>query len=127
MTHGSTTDPDARLLRKGNGKESRLCFISHALMENRNGLVVQADASHATSTAERDMALQLIGQHRKARHKGKRRKGKRLAQRRITLGADKLYDAQAFVTELKSRNVTPHIAIAAYNLIRIPKLLKPAT
>ena len=193
-THGSTTDPDARLFRKGNGKESRLCFIGHALMENRNGLVVQADASHATGTAERDMALQLIGQHRKARHKGRRRKGKRLAQRRITLGADKLYDAQAFVTELKSRNVTPHIAIngtvsklgtirktsvdgrttrhegylisqrcrkrieeafgwaktvggatkvkvrgltrvkavftfaiAAYNLIRIPKLLKPAT
>lgn len=107
-THGSTTDPDARLFRKGNGKESRLCFIGHTLMENRNGLVVQTDVSHATGTAEREMALTLIGRHRKA----KRRKGKhRKVTPRITLGADKLYDTQAFVTELKSRKVTPHIAI----------------
>ena len=60
-THASTTDPDARLFRKGNGSESRLCFIGHTLMENRNGLAVEADVSHATGTAERDTALRLIG------------------------------------------------------------------
>ena len=96
-THVSTTDPDARLFRKGNGRESRLCFIGHTLMENRNGLAVQADVSHATGTAERDTALLLI-ERQNPRH-------------RITLAADKLFDVESFVTALRARNVTPHIAI----------------
>lgn len=97
-THASTTDPDARLFRKGNGRESRLCFIGHALMENRNGLAVQADVSHATGTAERDTALQLIDRHRPR-------------ARRVTLAADKLFDVEDFVKSLRARKVTPHIAI----------------
>ena len=97
-THASTTDPDARLFRKGDGRESRLCFIGHALMENRNGLIVDAEVSHATGTAERDVALRMIGRSRKG-------------NRRVTLAGDKLFDSQNFVTSLKARNVTPHIAI----------------
>ena len=97
-SHTSKTDPDARLFRKGNGQGSRLCFIGHALMENRNGLIVDAAVSHATGTAERDTALQMIDRtHR--------------AERRITLAGDKLFDTQDFVTSLKARKVTPHIAI----------------
>lgn len=97
-SHASTTDPDARLFRKGNGKESRLCFIGHALMENRNGLIVDAEVSHATGTAECSTALQMIDRTRKDGH-------------RITLAADKLFDTQSFVASLKARNVTPHVAI----------------
>jgi len=97
-THASATDPDARLFRKGDGRESRLCFIGHALMENRNGLAVQADVSHATGTAERDTALKLIDRHKPS-------------TRRVTLGADKLFDVEGFVKELRVRKVTPHIAI----------------
>ena len=59
-THASTTDPDARLFRKGNGRESRLCFIGHTLMENRNRLIVDAKAGYATGTAEHDTALQMM-------------------------------------------------------------------
>ncbi len=58
--HASTTDPDARLFRKGHGQSSRLCFMGHALMENRNGLIVDAQVSYATGSAERDTALVLI-------------------------------------------------------------------
>ena len=97
-THGSTTDPDARLFRKGNGKESRLCFLGHTLMENRNGLIVDCQLSHATGTAERDTALVLIDRNKPR-------------SRRITLGADKLFDTQGFITALRTRKVTPHIAI----------------
>jgi transposase len=97
-THGSTTDTDARLFRKGNGKESRLCFLGHTLMENRNGLIVDAQVSHATGTAERDTALAMID----------RAKSK---SRRVTLGADKLFDTQGFISALRARKVTPHIAI----------------
>jgi hypothetical protein len=97
-THASTTDPDARLFRKGDARESRLCFIGHALMENRNGLIVDTQVSHATGTAERDTALAMIDRTRKH-------------HRRITLGADKLFDTESFVTDLKARAVTPHIAI----------------
>jgi hypothetical protein len=64
-TQASTTDPDARLFREGDGRESRLCFIGHALMENRNGRIVDAEVSHATGTAERDVALAMIDRTRK--------------------------------------------------------------
>jgi transposase len=97
-THASTTDPDARLFRKANGQESKLAYLGHALMENRNGLIVDATVTHATGTAEREAALVMI---ERTRTGGKR----------VTLGADKLFDAAPFVTDLKARKVTPHIAI----------------
>jgi transposase len=96
-THASTTDPDARLYRKADGQESRLCYLGHALMENRNGLVVDASLTHATGTAEREAALLMLDR-RPRRH-------------RITLGADKLFDVEAFVGDLRARRVSPHIAI----------------
>jgi transposase len=96
-THASTTDPDARLYRKADGRESRLCFMGHVLMENRNGLAVGAALTRATGTAEREAALILLNRRR--------------AERRITLGADKTYDVTAFIEELRARQVTPHIAI----------------
>ena len=96
-THASTSDPDARLYRKAYGHESRLCFMGHVLMENRNGLAVDAALTHATGTAEREAALGMLD--------------RRQADRRITLGADKAYDVTAFVEDLRGRQVTPHIAI----------------
>ena len=98
-THQSTTDPEARLYKKGDGQPAKLCYMGHALMENRHGLAVDGTVSQATGTAERDMALDLIDRHRSRR------------RRRVTLGADKAYDVAAFVHALKSRSVTPHIAI----------------
>ncbi len=96
-THASTTDPDARLYRKGDGRESRLCFMGHVLMENRNALAVDAALTHATGTAEREAALAMLDR--------RNRSG------RVTLGADKAYDVTAFVADLRERNVTPHITI----------------
>jgi len=98
-THQSTTDPQARLYRKGDGQPAKLCYMGHALMENRHGLAVGGGVSQASGTAERDKALELVEGHR-----GRRR-------RRITLGADKAYDVTQFVQELKARAVTSHIAI----------------
>jgi hypothetical protein len=63
-THASTTDPDARLYRKADGRESRLCFMGHVLMENRNGLAVDAALTRATGTAERDAALAILDRRR---------------------------------------------------------------
>ena len=99
-THQSTTDPDARLYRKGAGREARLGFIGHALMENRNGLVVDACLTRADGHAERVAALHMI-EPRAER------------PRRITLGADKGYDTENFVNELHSINVAPHVAAKA--------------
>ena len=95
-THESTTDADARLYRKSRNTASVLGYLAHALMENRNGLIVGIRTSRATGTAEREAAIELI------RGVG--------GARRITLGADKGYDAAAFVEELRAMNVTPHIA-----------------
>jgi transposase len=95
-THASTTDPDARLFRKGRGKEARLCHMGHLLMENRHGLIVDATLTQATGTAEREAALAMMGRQR-GRH-------------RVTLGADKAYDVAAFVADLRGLNVTPHVA-----------------
>jgi hypothetical protein len=97
-THESTTDPEARLYRKGNGRESRLCYMGHALMENRNGLVVTGELSLAGGTAEREAALTMLD-------------GQCPGGRGITLGADKAYDVAAFVGDLRARSITPHIAI----------------
>ena len=96
-THQSTTDPEARLYRKGNGKESKLCFMGHALMENKNGLAVGVMVTQANGTAERVAALELVERHTK--------KG------RITLGADKAYDVTDFVGKLRKKKVTTHIAV----------------
>ena len=96
-THVSTTDPDARLYRKGPGKEAKLCFIGHGLMENRHGLLVDACLTPADGHAERVAALAMI-EPRADR------------PRAITLGADKAYDAEDFVSELRSMTVTPHVA-----------------
>ena len=96
-THASTTDPEARLYRKGPGKEAKLCFMGHALMENRHGLVVDACLTEANGHAERIAALHMI-EPRADR------------PRAITLGADKAYDAADFVNELRSMNATPHVA-----------------
>jgi transposase len=105
-THASTTDPDARLYRKGNGQSSRLCFMAHVLMGNRNGLVVDATLTHATGTAEREATLTMLDRRKRSGRKRARR-----TARRITLGADKAYDVTGFVGDLRQRKVTPHIAV----------------
>jgi transposase len=96
-THASTTDPDARLYRKGLGKEAKLAFMGHALMENRNGLIVGAVATRASGHAERLAALHLVEPHADRPQK-------------ITLGGDKGFDTGDFVAELREINVTPHVA-----------------
>jgi transposase len=96
-THQSTTDPDARLYRKGPGMEARLCFISHGLMENRSGLIVDARLTRVSGHAERLAALDMV-QHYAERPCA------------ITLGADRGYDAADFVEELRGLNVRPHVA-----------------
>jgi hypothetical protein len=96
-THASTTDPDAKLYRKGPGQEAKLCFLGHALMENRNGLFVDARLTRVSGHAERLAALDMIGPR---------------AERpvAVTLGADKAYDTADFVMELREISVTPHVA-----------------
>lgn len=95
-SHASTTDPDALLYRKGPGMEARLCFVGHVLMENRSGLVVDAELTRASGHAERLAALAMLD---------------RLPTTGpATLGADRGFDARDFVTELRERRVTPHIA-----------------
>lgn len=95
-THSSTTDPDSRLYRKGKGKESKLCYMGHTLMENRNGLVLDARVTQATGTAEREAAAEMIRNIQ--------------GTRRVTVGADKGYDTHGFVFTLRSLGVTPHVA-----------------
>lgn len=99
-THASATDPDARLYRKGRGKEAKLCFMGHALMENRNGLIVGAVATRASGHAERLAAVELITPHAEAPGRAEP----------VTLGADKGYDTQDFAAELGEIDVTPHVA-----------------
>ena len=96
-THASTTDPQARLYKKGKGKEAKLCFMGHGLMENRHGLLVDAGLTLADGHAERVAALHMI-EPRADR------------PRAIRLGADKAYDTEDFVNELRSMGVTPHVA-----------------
>jgi transposase len=96
-THASTTDPEALLAKKGRGKEARLSYMGHALMENHNGLLIDFQMTTATGTAERDAVPDLIDQ---ARERG---------FRPGTLGADKGYDTKDCVADLRERNVTPHV------------------
>jgi transposase len=95
-THASTTDADARLFRKGRGKEAKLCHMGHLLMENRHGLIVDAMLTPASGTAERDAALAMLG--------------RQTGRHRATLGADKGYDAASFAASLRAMKVTPHLA-----------------
>ena len=97
-THASTTDPDARLYKKSPGTGAILCFMGHALMENRNGLIVQGDLTQADGKAERKAALDMIHRHAPG------------STRKLTLGADKGYDAADFVANLRKACVTPHVA-----------------
>ena len=95
--HVSVTDPEARLYKKGKGKEAKLCFMGHALMENRNGLIVDAETTCADGHAEREAALCMIDRHCPG-------------DRPISVGADKGYDTADFVAELRAMNVAPHVA-----------------
>ena len=97
-THASTTDPDARLYKKSPGTGAVLCFMGHALMENRSGLIVQGDLTQADGHAERRAALDMIHRHSPG------------STRQLTLGADKGFDAAEFVADLRQACVTPHIA-----------------
>jgi transposase len=96
QTHASTTDPDARLYRKGPGQPAKLCYMGHVLMENRHALVVDTRLTLATGTAEREAGLDMIAA--------------RPGNHRVTLGADKAYDVAGFVADLRECNVTPHVA-----------------
>lgn len=97
-THASTTDPDARLYKKSPGTGAMLYFMGHALMENRNGLIVQGDLTQADGHAERRAALDMIHLHSPG------------STRQLTLGADKGFDAAEFVADLRQACVTPHVA-----------------
>ena len=95
-THASTTDPEALLSRKGPGKEAKLNYLGHVLMENRHGLAVQTELTPATGTAEREAAVTMITAQAPAGG--------------VTLGADKNYDTQGCVAQLRDAGVTPHVA-----------------
>ncbi len=94
--HESKTDGDAMLARKGPGKEAKLSYMGHTVMENRNGLIVKAAASQATGKAEREVSAGLL-----ANLPGSKRK---------TVGADKNYDTRGFVRDCRDMNITPHVA-----------------
>ena len=102
-THQSTTDPEARLARKGPGKEAKLSYAGHVLMENRNGLAVNGCVTQATGRAEVEAALELV-----AGIEG---------WNRVTLGADKGYDSKELVLQLREHQVTPHIACKPTTII----------
>jgi len=98
-THRSATDPEARLARKGRGREARLCYAGHTLVENRNGLIVDCELTEAGGTAEREAGLRLLGRQRRRRGRG-----------RMSVGADKGYDTAGFVAGVRALKVTPHVA-----------------
>ncbi len=103
-THESKTDPDAKLARKSNGTTAKLSYSAHALMENRNGLLVDFQVDVADGRAERRMAIVMVDETLPG-------------DRRITLGADRGYDTRGFVAECRARNVTPHVAQKKYSAI----------
>ena len=97
-THASTTDPDAKLYRKSSNAEARLAYLGHLLIENRHGLIVDAMATEADGTAEREAAILMLHAHW------------RRDPRRRTVGADKAYDTHGLVEVLRELEVTPHVA-----------------
>jgi len=96
QTHASTTDPDARLYKKSPGSAAKLCHMGHVAMENRNGLVVAAEMTAATGTAEREAAVAMVEELAAGQH--------------MTMGADKAYDTADFVAEMRRLGVTPHVS-----------------
>jgi len=96
-THRSTTDPEARLIRKGKGREARLAYCGNVLMEHRNGLVLDVDLAIADGYGEREGALRMLRRRKRPRH-------------HITLGGDKGYDTRDFVSACRKLAVTPHVA-----------------
>jgi transposase len=97
QTHESTSDPESRLARKGNGKEAKLSYAQHALMENRNGLLVELAITQASGTAEREAAVEMMQNYA-------------AGDKRITVAGDKGYDTRGFVEEVRALNATPHVA-----------------
>jgi transposase len=97
-THASVTDPQSRLYRKAAGREAKLCYMGHAIMENRHGLAVAGTVTQADGTAERRAAERMLAARRKA------------AGPRITVGEDKAYDTADHVASLRALGVTPHVA-----------------
>ena len=95
-THQSTTDPDARLYKKGSGQEAKLAYLGHVLTENRHGLIIDALVTHATGTAERDAAAAMVAALPDTH--------------RVTVAGDKNYDTKGFVRQLREMGVTPHVA-----------------
>src|SRR5215472_17013625 len=102
-THQSSTDPQARLAKKGAGKEATLSFAGHVLMENRNGIAVNGCVTLAEGRAEVEAAMAMVKEI--------------LGQHRVTLGGDKAYDTKEFVQELRDHQVTPHVALKATTII----------
>ncbi|MFH1560510.1 MAG: IS5 family transposase [Chloroflexota bacterium] len=104
-THASTTDPEALLARNGPGREAKLCFAGHVLMDNRQGLVVDVQITQATGTAERDTALDMLQAVPGSCH--------------LTVGADKGYDTKDFVRECRDMDITPHVAQKQHSAIDV--------
>ena len=96
-THASTTDPDARLFKKAVGQEAKLGYLAHLLTENSHGFIVDTAVTAATGTAERDAAIVMLGELP-------------LSSRRLTVGADKLYDVREWIAAVRRMRITPHIA-----------------
>lgn len=100
-THASTTDPDAQLYRKGKGKEAKLAYLGHVLLDNRHGLVANVCATAATGTAEREAGVMLLNPEGRAK----------------TVGGDKNFDVASFVAAVRALDVTPHVAQKAHSAL----------
>jgi transposase len=98
-THRSTTDPEARLARKGDSQAAKLCYAGHSLTENRNGLIVDCELTEASGTCEREAGLRLLARQRRRSGRG-----------RMSVGADRGYDVKDFVAGVRALRVTPHVA-----------------
>jgi Transposase domain (DUF772)/Transposase DDE domain len=101
-THASTTDPEAKLSKKGKGKEAKLAYTGNVMAENRNGFVVQAELRQVSGTVERETAKDMLTRYSPG-------------AKRITVGADKGFDTASFVADMRGFNVTPHVAQNAIN------------
>jgi transposase len=98
-THRSTTDPEARLARKGNSQAAKLCYAGHSLTENRNGLIVECELTEANGNCEREAGLRLLSRQRR-----------RSGRARMSVGADRGYDTRGFVADVRELGITPHVA-----------------
>ena len=99
QTHRSTTDPEARLARKGDSQAAKLCYTGHSLTENRNGLIVGCELTEASGTCEREAGLRLLSRQRRRSGRG-----------RMSVGADRGYDVKDFVAGVRELGATPHVA-----------------